>query len=56
MGADRNAERRVNAIEGSFADMQAAGALRDQLGLDLRRQRVAVELLVIRYSEEPSAN
>jgi uncharacterized protein (TIGR03435 family) len=31
-------------------------ALREQLGLELRRQRVAVELLVIDHIEEPSAN
>jgi uncharacterized protein (TIGR03435 family) len=31
-------------------------ALREQLGLELRRQKVTVELLVIDYIEEPSEN
>lgn len=31
-------------------------ALREQLGLELRRQRVAVEFLVIDHIEEPSEN
>jgi uncharacterized protein (TIGR03435 family) len=31
-------------------------ALREQLGLELKRQRVAVELLVIDHIEEPSGN